>query len=512
MNYLIGVDVGTTATKAILYGQGGQILAKVSVSYPLHRDVSGMAEQDPEQIVAAVEKVIHDTAAQADPRKGQVAAVAFSSANQSLLLLDEDFHPLSRIITWADTRARPIAFRLKHSPLGPQIYGRTGTPIHPMSPLTKIMWLNREHPELIRRTRYFGDIKSYLFYRFFGTFQVDISIASCTGMMNIATGDWDETALKLAEIDRDQLPTIVNGTSQAIGLNPAAQAKMGLPVNTPFVYGAFDGALSNLGVGATRKDTVAITIGTSAGVRAITDHPVVDPHQRLFCYAVDRGRWVIGGPLNNGGAVYQWAVENLVNTPAVKNGKTNPYELANRVIASVPAGAHGLLFLPFLGGGRAPLWNSNARGSYFGLSELHTRSDMLRAVMEGICMNVATVYSAVCDLVGTPAQVTATGGFTRSLVWRQMLADVLNCPVNIPAAYESGCLGAATMAALSLGMIDDLGAVKKMVGKVVTYQPDPHDADIYREMMPLFRQLETLLTPAYSTVAKLQQKLDRDDR
>lgn len=198
----------------------------------------------------------------------------------------------------------------------------------------------------------------------------------------------------------------------------------------------------------------------------VTDHPVIDPKQRLFCYAVDNGLWVVGGPLNNGGDVFQWAVEHLVDASAVQNEQVDAYELANDVIASVPAGAHGLLFHPFLGGERAPLWDANARGSFFGLSQLHTRADMLRAVMEGINMNIATVFTAVADLVGKPRTVTATGGFANSEVWRQMLADVLNCPVNIPNSFESGCLGAITMAMVSLGMADDLSAVTKLVGKL----------------------------------------------
>jgi Sugar (pentulose and hexulose) kinases len=147
-----------------------------------------------------------------------------------------------------------------------------------------------------------------------------------------------------------------------------------------------------------------------------------------------------------------------------KTSKPTRFTLANRVIEGEPAGANGLIFLPFLGGERAPLWDANARGSFFGLNNLHTRADMLRAVMEGICMNIATVYQAVCDLVGQPKSVTATGGFARAEVWRQMLADVLNCPVNIPESFESGCLGAITMAMKSLGMVDSLSAVQDFIG------------------------------------------------
>ncbi len=505
MDYLIGVDVGTTSTKAVLYDQQANVLRDFKQGYSLYRDATGMAEQDPDALVRAVEEVIRQAVADADLHQGKLLAVSFSSANQSLILLDKEHRPLTRALTWADTRAKEVANQLKRMPVGKQLFASTGTPLHPMSPLTKLLWLKKSHPELMDKAAYFGDIKSYLFWKLFGVFKFDISIASCTGMLNITNGDWDPTALELTGVTKDQLPEVVSGTTQEIGLTPEAVAAMNIPAKTPFIYGAFDGALSNLGVGAIKKDTVAITIGTSAAVRVVTDHPVIDPQQRLFCYAVDNGLWVVGGPLNNGGDVFQWAVKHLVDVSAVQNERTNAYDLASQVIASVPAGAHGLLFHPFLGGERAPIWDANARGSFFGLSQLHTRADMLRAVMEGINMNIATVFAAVRDLVGEPRTVTATGGFANSTVWRQMLADILNCPVNIPHSFESGCLGAVVMAMVSLGMIDDLSAVTKLVSSVSSYEPDQANVATYQKYLPIFQQVEGLLAPAYSTIANLQE-------
>lgn len=505
MNYYIGVDVGTTSTKAVLYDEHAKVLTTAKQGYPLYRDATGMAEQNPDQLVKAVEKVIHDAAQEADLNNGHLNAVSFSSANQSVILLDENHRPLTRAMTWADTRARKVAADLKSSPEGKQMYIKTGTPIHPMSPLTKLMWLHENEPDKMAKAKYVGDIKSYLFYQLFGVFRFDISMASCTGMLNIETGDWDPQALELAHVTADQLPEIVSGTTQEIGLTDDAQAAMNIPADTPFVYGAFDGALSNLGVGALSKDTVAITIGTSAAVRVVTDHPVIDPQQRLFCYSVDNGLWIIGGPLNNGGDVFQWAVEHLVDASAVKNEQTDAYDLANEVIAGVPAGSHGLLFNPYLGGERAPLWNANARGSFFGLSQLHTRADMLRAVLEGICMNINSVFKAVRTLVGEPKSVSATGGFAQSKVWKQILTDVLDCPVEIPNSFESGCLGAVVMAMKSLGKVDSLSAVDNFIGKKEYCQPNPQDVAVYQKYQPVFEQVAELLSPAYSQIADLQQ-------
>lgn len=507
MQYYIGVDIGTTSTKAVLYDEHGHLIDSFSQGYPLYRDPSGMAEQDPEMLIKAVWAVIKQGAATAQANQGHIRAVSFSSANQSLIVLDHNFQPLSRVITWADTRARAVAQALKGTPNGHQLYQQTGTPIHPMSPLTKLLWLKQVQPAWLQQAAYFGDIKSYLFYRLFKRFKVDISIASCTGMMDLTTGDWDPLALQLTGVTRDQLPVIVDGTTIEQGLTPEAQMATGLDATTRFVYGAFDGALSNVGVGAVKADTVAITIGTSAAVRVVTDHPVIDPQERLFCYAVDRNHWVVGGPLNNGGVVFQWAVEHLVDQAAAKNEGVDPYTLANEVIATVPAGSHGLLFHPFLGGERAPLWDANARGSFFGLSQLHTRADMLRAVMEGINLNITTVFKAVTDLVGTPQTVTATGGFANSAVWRQMLADTLNCTVAIPQSFESGCLGAMVMAMIATGRLKHLEEVRQLLGPVENYQPQAAAVATYQQYLPLFTRVEQLLQPAYAPIANLQDQL-----
>ena len=506
MEYLLGIDVGTVRTKAILYDTKLRAKQVFRETYSLYRDAAGMSEQEPAEMLAAVEKVINDAAAVVKRENCTLLAVAFSSENQSLILLDENYEPLTRIITWADTRARQVASRIKRNLVARELFMDTGTPIHPMSPFVKLLWLKEEHPQLLAKTAYVADIKSYIFHYLFDTFKIDISVASCSGMLNINTRNWDEQALKMTTMQAHQLPEIVSSTSQEVGLTPAAQARLQIPADTPFVYGGFGGAMSNIGLGAVEKGTVAISIGTSAAVRVMTDAPVIDPQQRLFCYALDAEHWVIGGPLNNGGDVFQWAVNHLVDANAVKNEGTDPFKLANQVIADVPAGSHGLIFHPFLGGERAPIWDANARGSFFGLNQLHTRADMLRSVMEGITMNVGSVFEVLTDLVGSPQKVMAAGGFTDSLVWRQMLADVLGYPVGIAMAHGSCCLGAATIALKSLGRIEDFSIVKDLLAEAKVYEPDDATAYTYQKYQPLFNQVEQLLKPAYAAISQLQEQ------
>ncbi|WP_295746440.1 gluconokinase [uncultured Limosilactobacillus sp.] len=507
MSYYLGVDVGTTTTRAVVYDQTARKIQEASQTYPLYRQADGMAEQEPRQLVNAVVDVINEVVAAADLTPNEIKAVGFSSSNQSVILLDDHYQPLTRVITWADTRAARVAKRVQQSLTAQPLYSRTGTPIHPMSPLIKLMWLQEAHPDLMAKAAYVGDVKSFLFNQLFGCFKVDISIASSTGMFNITKSEWDSEALKMAGISSDQLPQVVNGTTQQRGLVETMADRLNLPKDVPFIFGAYDGAMTNVGVGATAEDTVAITIGSSAGVRVVTDHPVIDPEQRLFCYCLDEGKWVVGGPLNNGGAVFDWAVRHMVDTNAVRNSGGDQFDVANSVIAETPVGAHGLIFHPFLGGERAPLWDANARGSFSGLTPLHTRADMLRAVMEGITMNIATVFQVLCELVGRPKSVTATGGFSRSLVWRQMLADVLNTEVKVPQHFAAAALGAATMAMKSVGQTTTVAATTNHDIVMADYQPQAQAVDIYQQVLPIFTRLEGFLTPSYQSLAALQERL-----
>lgn len=280
----------------------------------------------------------------------------------------------------------------------------------------------------------------------------EYSIASATGLFNIFDLDWDEKALQAAGITRNQLPELVDPEYQVTGLNPAYAEVMGIPVDTPFIMGASDGTLSNLGVNAIEPGVVAVTIGTSGAVRVVVDHPVIDEKGRVFCYALTKDKWVIGGPVNNGGIVFRWVRDQLFSPEKVTADlmHADAYDLITKIASEVPAGADGLIFHPYLGGERAPIWDANARGSFFGLTRTHTRAHMARAALEGIVYNLYTVMLALEEVAGKSKEIMATGGFARSALWRQMLADIFESPVTIPQSFESGCLAAVVMAMHSL--------------------------------------------------------------
>ena len=508
MKTMIGVDIGTTSTKAVLYNEKGAVIADSNIGYPLYQDASGMAEQDVEEIFEAVCQAIQDVAHQVP--EVTVQGVSFSAAMHSLILLDTKKQPLTRSITWADNRATKYSEQLKQSPHGQEVYERTGTPIHPMSPLTKLIWLNAEHADLMQQAAYFVGIKEYVLYRLFGELLMDQSIASATGLFNIHTLAWDKLALSLAGIDEEQLPKLVPVTHQLQGLPNSIAQTMGLANKTPFIVGASDGVLSNLGLNAVQEGVLALTIGTSGAIRTVVDHPVTDPQGRLFCYLLSEDKYVVGGPVNSGGVVLNWLQDQLFAEEKQKAHEQgiDSYAQLMEWAAMIPAGAQGLVFLPYLGGERAPFWDANARGTFFGLSHNHTKKHMLRAGLEGIIFNLYLVLQALENVSGRPQTIQATGGFARSALWSQILADVFDKEVIIPESFESSCLGAAVVGMDALGWIDDVSIVSQMVGSTQSYRPIAENRDTYQELLPLFTRLTSKLMDEYEVITSFQKKLN----
>ncbi|MDF7637048.1 gluconokinase [Leuconostocaceae bacterium ESL0958] len=509
MDYMIGVDLGTTSTKAVLFDDQNQVVAQSNVGYTLYRDQTDMAEEDLDEIFVAFSNALGAVIRKANLAAGNtIKAVSFSSAMHSLIAFDQDWQPLTRVITWADTRAVDYTEELKDSGVGMEIYKKTGTPIHPMAPLSKVLWLKHEHPDIYQKAAHYLGIKEYLFHRLFGSNKMDISIASGTGLFNIFELDWDEQALELTGLSKEQLPETVSPYTYEQDMVAEYAAVLGIPRDVPFVYGAGDGPLSNLGVDAVQPGVAAITIGTSGAIRVVSDKPVIDPKGRTFTYALDRDHWVVGGPVNNGGDVFRWAKDNLFDaekSTAALLGE-DAYNLMTEIASKVPAGSDGLLFHPYLGGERAPIWDANARGSFFGLNHGHTRANMLRAVLEGITFNVYMVSLALEEVVGSLKSIQATGGFARSPLWRQMFADIFEQPVTVPEAFESGALAAVVVAQKALGQIDDLYEISKYVGKSDTYQPDPKNFEAYRDLAPIFIRLSRQLQTEYDNIANFQRK------
>jgi gluconokinase len=506
---VLGLDVGTSSVKAVLFERSGATVAAVARGYRLSAPRPGWAVQDPDEIVAAVLAAMADVAGTAREREVEVAGVSVCTAMHSLLALDADRRPITPSVTWADDRAGAQAARLRGSHAGRRLAARSGTPLHSMSPLVKLIWFREQQPELFQAAAWWVGIKEYLLFRLCGgDLVVDRSIASATGLYDLLAGDWDDEAAQLAGVRRDRLPALVHSTDQAGVLTPEVAGRTGLPAGVPVVAGASDGVLANVGLGAVGYGTAACSIGTSAALRVTVDRPTPDPAGRVFCYVLDDEHWVAGGAINNGGNVLSWMREALAPELSEPTADADLVALAG----TAPPGSAGLLMLPYLAGERAPRWSGHPRGVYFGLGNQHRREHLVRAGLEGVCLQLALVLAVMLDAGLEIREVRATGGFARSPVWRQLLADVLGRTIGYPRGPQGSALGAAVVGMRALGWVDTLDVAADMAPVVECDKPDPDSAALYARLLPIFDSLYDALEPSFDAVAGITDRYEPGSR
>ena len=466
---VIGVDIGTTSTKSVAYTTDGQVVASGGKAYPLLEPFAGHAVQEPDVIVEAVlERSGRPSQAWTAGRLPPCPSVPRCTACWASRPRATR-SPTSS--TWADTRSSEQARRLRASPGGLELHRRTGTPLHPMSPLPKLVWFREQEPKLFEQVGFWVGIKEYVLLRLCDALVVDHSVASATGLLNLASLEWDAEALHLAGLEAEQLAELVPTTTVLPELTAEAAARTGLPARTPVVVGASDGPLANLGLGAVAPGVAACSIGTSGALRVMVDRPAVDPHGQVFCYALTADRWVVGGAINNGGVVLEWAGGAL----APDLGSDAAEELLD-LAGSVPAGSGGLLMLPYLLSERAPHWSAIPQGAYVGLSRAHRREHLIRAALEGVCLQLGLVLGSMRAAGLDIHEIRATGGFARSQLWRQMLADALGVAIQFPQGHEGSSFGAALLGMQALGIIDSIDVAADLVRVESTVRPDPSAA------------------------------------
>ena len=492
MEYVLGIDIGTGSVKAVAVHLQGQSFEVAQQHYSFSAPKPGYHEQDPEQIWAAFIASIKGIV---DKIGSQPLAISLSSAMHSLIAVDESCKALAPMITWADNRSAEIAIRLKTTERGMSIYRATGTPIHPMSPLCKLIWIRENNPELFLKTHKFISIKEYIWYKIFGEFTIDHSIASSTGLFDIVKLNWYNDALELAGITpallSDPVPTDHYKTyDDKTGLSF-------LKPDTPVLIGASDGCQANLGSMANKPGIAAITIGTSGAVRVASNKPLPNAGAMTFSYILDKETFICGGPINNGGVAMQWWLKNL----AGPNPTENDYDNLFKEIANVPVGSNGLIFLPYLTGERAPIWDGESCGNFFGVKLQHKQTDFSRSVLEGICYALKDVLDAVQQNADPIVQINVSGGFTKSEVWVQTLADITDKKLAILQADDASAVGAAYLALKSIGTIPEYPSVS---ADLKIFQPKPDNVVIYNKYFMIYKQLYADLKNSMHNVYKMQ--------
>ena len=502
----IGVDVGTTGVRAIAYEASGVNLAASEAFYPLRTPHPDWAEERPSEILAATEQVVREVADALRYQGRTPSGIALSTVMHSLIPLDAEKQPLTDMQTWADSRSADIVRTLKEEEpaLCRSFYERTGCPMHACYPLAKILWLKRNRPALFERVKFVGSIKDHLFHAFTGEFLLDRSTASTTALYNAHELAWDAEILNCIGIAEDMLPPVVS-TTETRPMAEAAATRMHLAPGLPVVIGATDGVLVNVGIGAVSAGQLSATIGTSGAVRMLVGEPRTDEAMRTWCYNLVDGLWVAGGAINNGGMILRWMRDKICHFSKEQMAAldVDGYDLMTMKASKVPAGSDGLILLPFFTGERAPYWNSDLRGLFFGLSLNHSRSHMIRAVMEGICYSMRSVFEALREF-GEVRDIRASGSFTKSPLWMQILADVLGEPLVLPENSEGAAYGAAVLGFISAGELAGIADTANLVHPKKVYAPDPANTKTYAQLADISGRLYHNLQKEFAEIAAYQ--------
>ncbi|MBP2340242.1 gluconokinase [Saccharothrix coeruleofusca] len=471
---VLGIDLGTTATKVIAVDRDAGVVASAERGYPMRTTRSGEATHDPAQVLEAALAALREVAAAGL----DVRALVLTGAMHTLLALDEAGTPLTHSLSWADNRAVEQTARLRGTPRGIALHRATGTPVHPMSPLVKLAWFAESG---FSAPRWCG-IKDYVAFRLTGQWVTEHSSASATGLMDLDALAWHPDALAFAGISAAVLPEL----RSPLEVLPLALEVPGIPSGTPVVLGGGDGPLANLGVGAVVPGVAALSLGTSGALRVVRDRPAVDEGGRVFCYAIGDGLWVLGGAVSNGGVVAQWAAESF---------GVDVVELLDEA-AEVPFGAGGITALPYLLGERAPWWDPDARSAVVGLRREHGRAEVGRALVEGVGQQLALVLDAVRSVADVHA-VRVTGGAFRHPLWASVLASTLGLPLEVAEDSEGSGVGAALLAWRALGELPSLEVAADLVVPTRTIEPDPEAVAHYLRARPgverLYQALQDLV-------------------
>lgn len=479
MNNIIGVDLGTTHCKIIVVNRDNKVVFSAKKNCRSFTGDDGMHEQDAEEICSLVTGLLKQ--AFANTPANQVTCVCFSAAMHSLLAVDAMGKPTMNALTWADTRAAKYAAQIRQSANAEEIYKNTGTPIHAMSPLCKLVWLKNERPQVFSTAAKFISVKEYIFHKLVGKYVVDHSIASATGLFNIHTRQWNNASLQLAGITTGQLSQPYQVTHAESDMLPQMMEQIGINAKVDFVLGCSDGAAAQLGSGTLLPNEACVTIGTSGAVRTFAKQAVMHQQQKTFVYAFLPGMYLVGGATNNGGNVVQWFPKIFAQPAGSDDGLTAIVKMAGQ---SVP-GAKSLLFVPYLHGERSPVWNAEATAQLTGLKSMHTVNDVARAVIEGVLLNIWAMFNTLPGKEGKDT-IYANGGFFANNFMAQMLADISNKKVLLQEDADSSAMGAVYTGMLACGWLKDVLDVKQFTLTDTVFLPREKEHAVYEEVFKKF--------------------------
>jgi xylulokinase len=511
MEYLIGVDIGTSGTKTVLFDNSGHAVASKTIEYLLYQPHNGWAEQDPQDWWAATYSGIKYVIQKSGVKAAEIKGIGLSGQMHGLVMLDKQGRVLRKSIIWCDQRTAEEC-ELMNRIVGEQrLIEITANPALTGFTASKILWVQNNEPEIYAKCARIMLPKDYIRYMLTGEFATEVSDAAGMQLMDISKRCWSDEILNKFHIDRSLLGEMHESPDVTGKVHRQAAELTGLKEGTPVVGGAGDNAAAAVGTGVVRSGSAFTTIGTSGVVYAVSDKVSIDLKGRVhtLCAPVP-GKWTIMSCTQAAGLSLKWLRDSCCHEEmceAEKQG-VDPYVIMDKMAASVAPGAGGLIYLPYLMGERSPHPDPDCRGVFFGLSGIHSRSNLIRAVMEGVAYSQLECVDVFREMGVSIDDMMVCGGGGRSRVWRQMLADMYACPVNTTHADEGPALGAAILAGVGSGIYSTVEqGCSEIIRKNTTQQPDMRNHKIYEGYYELYKKLYADLKGDFRVLSNLGKEV-----
>ena len=507
MSYVIGVDCGTSGTKTVLFDEMGCVIASKTIEYPMYQPKNGYAEQDPADWSSAMINTIKAVMAKSGVKKEDVKGIGISGQMHGLVMLDKDNNVLRKSIIWCDQRTAAEVEEMNRIVGRDKLVEITANPALTGWTAAKILWVKNNEPEIYSKVAHILLPKDYLRFVLTHEYATEVSDASGMQLLDVPNRVWSDELLSAFEIDKSWLGTVYESCQVTGTLTKAMADELGLCEGTIVVGGAGDNAAAAVGTGVVEDGKAFTTIGSSGVVFAHTSDISIDKKGRVhtFCCAVP-GCWHVMGVTQSAGLSLKWFRDNLCwgELETAINMGVDPYYLMDKAAMEVPIGANKLLYMPYLNGERTPHLDPNARGAFVGLSTMHKKRDMLRAVMEGVSYSLRDCVEVMREMNINVSDMMACGGGGTSPLWRQMLADLYECPVKTTQNKEGPALGVALLAAVGAGIYSSVPeACKAVITPDKIQEPIRENSEKYEKVYRFYTKLYPAMKKTFEELSQL---------
>lgn len=508
MKYLMGIDLGTSGTKTALFDENGMAVFEDTEEYVLYQPQNGWAEQDPNDWWKAVVVSIRTVLSKSGIEPSLIMGIGLTGQMHGLVMLDSDNEVLRHAIIWCDQRSALQCEQITSIIGKERLIEITANPALPGFTASKILWVQQNEPKVYEKCRHILLPKDYIRFKLTGRYATDVSDASGMQLLDVPKRCWSEEVLSKLNIERDMLGEVYESQQITGSISHDAAVLTGLKEGTPVVGGAGDNASAAVGMGVVREGRAFTSIGTSGVVFAHSSDVKIDPEGRIhtFCCAVP-GQWHTMGVTLAAGLSLKWFRDNFCTEEInyARRENIDPYVIMDQKAEAVSPGCDRLIYLPYLMGERTPHLDANCRGVFFGLSAIHTRAHLIRAVMEGISFSLLDCLNIIREIGMEVSDMMICGGGSRSTLWRSILSTLYDCNISTIKSGEGAVLGAAILAGVGTGIYSNVPeACDKLIIRDKVQKPVKELQDIYSDYYGIYRELYPLIKDEYRKLAGLK--------